>query len=404
MAAVTSVCGGSESRAPGGSLAGDDAPLAWSIEPIYEIGGASAAAWDAFGAVAAVGFDGAGRLYVLDGVAGKVTVVDRDGGLRHTVGAPGDGPGQFGSPSAMVVNPDGSLVVYDARRRSFMDFEADGAYVGSRPLPADAPAPQGALASLPDGSLLGTGVGAVVPSENDLTGDARPVVVHPPSGAPPRTVYRGWRPPIPTTRALTEDETGGFRVRLPPVIAFHPPLLAVPLRDGRLVVVDSLDYHLRLLAPDGAVVASLRRPIAPTAVTASIRDLERDRRLRLLGDEPPRMEVSDEDGRRAGTAVDLVRRLEEGRIDAMGFQPSIPVIEQIAVDPRDRIWVQRSSGVPGVGGPTDIVTATGEYLGTLAPGTLRTPAAFGPDGLVAHLIDDELGVPVVRVGRLRTGA
>jgi hypothetical protein len=62
--------------------------------------------------------------------------------------------------------------------------------------------------------------------------------------------------------------------------------------------------------------------------------------------------------------------------------------------------VQRSSGRVGEDGPTDLITADGRYLGSLAPDGLRIPDAFGPDGLIARIETDEFDVPTVVVERL----
>ncbi len=78
----------------------------------------------------------------------------------------------------------------------------------------------------------------------------------------------------------------------------------------------------------------------------------------------------------------------------------VPVVGDVE-DWEDRIWVTRR-GADGDrdGGPTDIVTPDGRYIGTLAADGLQTPAAFGPDGLLAYIERDELDVPTVRVIRL----
>lgn len=77
-------------------------------------------------------------------------------------------------------------------------------------------------------------------------------------------------------------------------------------------------------------------------------------------------------------------------------------IARIAVDWSDRIWVQRTA-LPGEPGPIDIPTADGRYLGTVAPGGPRIPAAIGPDGPMAYIETGELGVQHVRVARLAAG-
>ena len=93
----------------------------------------------------------------------------------------------------------------------------------------------------------------------------------------------------------------------------------------------------------------------------------------------------------------------EDQVSNMAFFPEIPVVESMAADWEGRIWVQRSSGVPGEPGPTDVITAGGGYVGTLPPDGLRIPDAFGPGGLAAYIELDELDVATVRVVRLPLG-
>lgn len=64
------------------------------------------------------------------------------------------------------------------------------------------------------------------------------------------------------------------------------------------------------------------------------------------------------------------------------------------------LWIERSSQ-DGVGdGPIDIVTSDGGYVGTLGPDGPQLPNAFGPGGLMAYLIEDDLGVQTISVLRL----
>ena len=89
-----------------------------------------------------------------------------------------------------------------------------------------------------------------------------------------------------------------------------------------------------------------------------------------------------------------------GSIEDMTFADEIPVIDGIAVDWEDRIWIERT-GENGQGpGPIDILTVAGRYLGTLPADGLRTPLAFGPGGLAAFVELDDYEVQTVRVVRL----
>ncbi|MDE2720820.1 hypothetical protein [Candidatus Palauibacter polyketidifaciens] len=87
------------------------------------------------------------------------------------------------------------------------------------------------------------------------------------------------------------------------------------------------------------------------------------------------------------------------QIERLVFPEEMPVIERIAVDWSGRIRVQRAA-VPGESGPRDVLTADGRYLGTHAPDGLRLPAPFGPDGLLAYIETDPLGIQRIRVIRL----
>ena len=70
------------------------------------------------------------------------------------------------------------------------------------------------------------------------------------------------------------------------------------------------------------------------------------------------------------------------------------------MDWEDRIWLERWGPTGDDDGPTDVVTPDGDYIGTLPPDGLRTPDAFGPNGLMAYIERDEMDVQTVRVVRL----
>ncbi len=60
-----------------------------------KVGSVSGADWEQFGNVRRVGFDGAGRLYVFDNQADRVTVVGPDCESLWAFGRSGEGPGEF---------------------------------------------------------------------------------------------------------------------------------------------------------------------------------------------------------------------------------------------------------------------------------------------------------------------
>ena len=89
---------------------------------MYRVGGFDAPEWAEFSTSPRVNFDGAGRLYALDGSAGHVVVIDPLGSLVRIVGGPGEGPGEFNQPGAFVVWPDGRLAVADLGHNAYQVF------------------------------------------------------------------------------------------------------------------------------------------------------------------------------------------------------------------------------------------------------------------------------------------
>jgi hypothetical protein len=261
---------------------------------------------------------------------------------------------------------------------------------------------------MPDGSLLAPITGRIVIPGQDEGADtlppARPLVrVSLDGETPAATFYRAFN--LPPTDDAPGSLGGSITVRIPRDRAFEPPLALAALGDGRVAVADSFGYRIKLLDGSGAEVETLERPVPPTPVTDAIQDQERERRLaEVEAGDGPRFMISTSDGGGGEVDPEMAKEFMRGRLESMVFAPAIPVIEAIAADSQGRIWVQRSSGVPGEDGPTDLVTADGRYLGTLPPDGLRIPDAFGPDGLTARIETDELDVPTVVVERLPAGS
>ena len=184
----------------------------------------------------------------------------------------------------------------------------------------------------------------------------------------------------------------------PRMLAFGPPLLAGVLTDSRMAVVDSVGYQVRILQADGTVDAVLERPIEPILVTPEMREAARQKQM--TGGGTRFVTTGPNMSRSEGEALSTL--LMESMVSLMEYAPEVPVIDDIAVDFEDRIWVSRT-GEDGVSrGPTDVLTADGEYLGTLAADEFRIPDAFGPAGLMAYIELDDLDVATVRVLRLNS--
>jgi hypothetical protein len=407
--------GGPAAAAEG--LDGPDRALDWQPETVYTVGGFDAPDWATFGRVAHVGFDQDENLYLFDDQTAQVTVVSPSGEFLRVIGRRGDGPGEVGRPMSMTVSREGRVVIPDLGKRALVLYDASGAWLGNALVSME-------REGIPARNVRATASGDVVSGEalrlsmegasgND--GDeapppgTRPVWIYPGAeGDSARKLLDAWDPPPPPEGGETTFEGGAAGsamvvIRAPRVQAFTPELHVAPLPDGRIAVVDSVDYTLKLVAATGEV-QRLHRAIPPTPVTEQIQEMERDRRLdEIVGrQQGARLSVL---GGGGGVSLDreAVKRMLEDQVSNMAFFPEIPVVESLAADWEGRIWVQRSSGVPGEPGPTDVITADGGYVGTLPPDGLRIPDAFGPGGLAAYIELDELDVATVRVVRLPLG-
>ena len=164
---------------------------------------------------------------------------------------------------------------------------------------------------------------------------------------------------------------------------FEPPLLVGILPDGGIVHADSSTYALKI-TPSGSreVARVIRRPFEPEPVTPAMeRDYE-ERRAALVSEQ-----------RASGSVSVAIER---------PFYHEIPVLHDLSTTWEGRIWVQRRGEHPERGGPIDVVTPDGDYVGTYSAEATAMPDAFGPDGLAAFIELDEFDVASVVVRRLPT--
>ena len=76
------------------------------------------------------------RIYIAEAASGRVTVYDRDGTLRQTIGtAGGDGIGHLIEPVDVAVAPNGDVWVINSGNNRLERFASDGRAIGSIPIP-----------------------------------------------------------------------------------------------------------------------------------------------------------------------------------------------------------------------------------------------------------------------------
>lgn len=378
-----------------GTLAGPDVPLKAVTDEVFSVGGVDAAEWEAFTLITDIDFDQAGNLLLMDVAQNRVVVV---------------GPqGEFLGIDAMAVLSDGSLVVRDGRKQAFLLFNENGEFVeqfvdnsmgtvtglplgDSRALVSIGRTDPAFLFALPDGRLLTRGAARPqLQNDSGLGGEGtsvRPLEAHV-LGEGAEVLYGAWGPsPVGGSASAFAPQ---FATRL-----FDPRLWVEVLSDGRIAVADSVDYRIKLVSPDGSILGTIERPIRPVLVTPEIREAEQRRRA-----EGPGLRVVVTGGAVEEEQSEVVAGFREAMVSQLSFAEEIPVIAGLSVDSEDRIWVARSRTGGPSGGPVDVVTPEGGYVGTLPGNDVRIPRAFGPGGLMAYVETDEMDVPVVRVIRLR---
>lgn len=404
VCALTLACGDVSSS--GGGAA--DIPLTPAAEDLYTVGAYDGEDWEIFGHITRTVFDASGNLHIFDDDAKRIVVIDRQGNFLRTVGREGQGPGEFSSPHSFGIMGDGRLVVYDFPG-SLKIFDQEGEMLSSTTLDFNKGLPGSLLLPLSDqrfatrGGMRITGPGEEsddVPEDDHL----RDIDIFALDGSGKEVLYRAWNlPPTEVDEELDmKDEQGRQELSLSinRMRAFTPGLHLGALSDGRLAVVDSMGYRVKLVGMDGTVLAAIERPIEPEPVTEAIKEAERERRTEAAAGTPS-VRISGPGGLFDGAGLgEQIVAMMAAQIENMVFTDVIPVIADMAVDRNDVIWVART-GAGGDGlGPIDLLSADGEYLGTLPTDGLQIPDAFGPDGLMAYIETGELDVPIVRVIRL----
>lgn len=412
IAIFASGCGGASDSADGVTgLAGPDVTITAATTELYTVGSFAGEDWETFGLINWVDFDAQGRLYILDGEVNRVVVVGQDGRLVRIVGKQGGGPGELQQATVGAVLSDGRLVIFDfGVPGSFEVFDSTGQHEKSVLADMEQGAPRDNLLPLPDDRLVATDlirirmtmggtvqgdgqrqsqrpveIFSVVDSNGTLLGQARQEVL-----------YLAWQLPPPEDvpdRNSQSSDGRRFSMRMNTLRAFSPELHTGVLSDGRIALVDSVGYRVKFIGMDGSVTGTLERPIAPLPVTEELREAI----------QAQNMEELDVDREVRGVPTSLSEQIGEmlrQRIENMTFAEEVPVIMALAVDDEDRLWIARSDENGSSVGPTDIATPGGDYIGTLEADGLRIPDAFGPNGLMAYVEEDELGIQTVRVVRL----
>jgi hypothetical protein len=211
-----------------------------------------------FGQPTAMVLDPSGSIHVLDRQAREVRTFGPDGRHLRSFGGTGQGPGEFTGPDGLRRLPDGRLLIRDQQGARFSIFDADGTFLDSWPLrsgfststPFQVVEGQGAE----DGARPGAGVHVSNPSLADgeaSTDEWRPVRVRYALADPAIQDTL----PVPTTgfeTAYVEARLENARSRS--VVPFSPQEHWTEFRDGSTAWGVSRSYAVLREAPDGRLL------------------------------------------------------------------------------------------------------------------------------------------------------
>lgn len=350
--------------------AGWTAGQAWALEPERTVGAREGEA--AFGRISSVDLGRGGELYVLDRQTGSVTVWDAAGRRLRSLGALGDGPGEFRTPTLVRALEDGRVAVGEAYPARLHRFAADGSLGGSlRVRPGKGGPP--ILAVMADWRVTRSGLARVrlsYMSPSHVEGTPVLVGALDPEGEVADTLLT-W------TSAITP-------ARLPTI--FGAEWSWDLAEDGALVASPGDRYELRRHDPEGGLRGLVRRRVEGIPTTEEMTDRAVDRFFERFAD----TDVP------AATLASLRDRLE--------VAPSLPPVKGIHLaEPGGELWVEvptpERTGQVEEAGAYDVFAPSGRFLGRVeAPEGFRLEGVRGDRAF--GVWTDELGVEYARVYRV----
>jgi len=351
--------------------------LPWRFDTVAVIGGFNVEDPDyQFSRVGRYGLasDAAGNLYVFDGQGKRIIGYQPTGEFIGTWGREGEGPGEIGAWGGVLsMGPGDTLWLADRSNQRITLFPTDGGDAVSIPMGEGSTGFGGRLVALPGGALSLMSSFSFTPGENAQM-PPRPVVRIDRDGAITDTL---WTVPAPKTDVV-EMTSGNNRMMMLMSRRFSPNFSYARFTDGGLVRQDRAEYDIRLMSADGTVVRVIQRDPLPRATTDEDRQREIDEVL----------EPSDDQD------ADMQRKQAE----AMTFEETIPLINNLVLDHADRVWVGVSEAVPGENERLDVYSADGQLLGELHG--VELPHLFFGDGYAARLARDDLDVEQIVILRL----
>lgn len=355
-------------------LGAQDVPIEGSLADTFVVGRESGAAHELLFGLVDVAFAADGQLYLLEERNHRVQVFGPDGEFLRAFGGEGQGPGEFRLPMTLAVTASDEVAVWDLQNRGYVIFSRGGEYLRNVRWDDWQRGPsRDSLHPWPDGGVVYLQSVLYEDSEPREQIDRASIVREPLGdvGGPVELL------PVHHPRRRGREVDGVLVLDSGP--AFAPDARWGVLSDGRVAVADGVEYRVRLVRPGSEETVVIERAIAPRPTSDADRQIERDRVRTSYENAAGVSFAGGSGGRPSGSRAQWIEEV----VNTVEFADVIPVIRDLRVDFDDRLWIQRQGAVVGDDGPIDIVSAAGEYIGTLP--AMPLPDAFGPEGLVAWM-------------------
>ena len=324
LLSLLAACGGSEGGGEWAGMVRDSAGVAivdnpaegvwspedaWTVEEVFRVGGMDAGSEAEFGSVIGVDVDEAGRVFVADQQGRQIRVFDSEGAFLRTVGAPGEGPGEFGPAVMGVFVSHDTVLVPDMSNQRISVFSPEG-----EPLPPRRLALQDGIPirwdETSDGELVAQRRGFEAEGIDALE-DGDPIATVPAEGVESRVLA-----------TLPKGQSFQISGGAPSFRIFEPePIWDLAGQDR--VAYGMNDVYRIEIWQDGRLQRVVTRPVQPVEVTEGeerrIRDMTRD--MMSSTGAPPQ-------------AVEQI-------LGQMEFADSYPVFAQVILSEDGFLWVQR---------------------------------------------------------------
>ena len=384
-------------------LPAQDRALPGAPTPVFSIGTEEGQSWEMLSRVTTAVFDRNDNLYVLDGGNARVLVFDRGGRFVRQLGKKGSGPGELQAPTGLALTSDGNVAVMDLAHRNVTLYGTDGAFRRTVALDPEAGMPMNIQAH-PSGGV----VTVARPSPFAQGGPPAPNAPRKqsfnriPLTENGRTTTLFQVAELASTSASSSPDGSRRQFRISQRI-FGPQTYWSVLPNGGIAVSSSAPYRIEVADAGGRLSRIITRPIPLRRPTEREKEEARKRAVENINSGAGMRIVvggpgggGGRGGGGAGEMSESQRRQEA--ISSLEFADTVAAVRGLTLAPTGKLWVERSGSNWNEPGPIDVITAEGQYLGTITG--QRRPVAISASGRAAYIETDDVGVERVVVRQL----